>query len=288
MVSPMRHQQTLAHPVSIQGVGLHSGAPAVTRLLPAPAGAGLSFVSADHPGFAALPARFDQVIDTQLATTLGNGQWRVSTVEHLLAALVARGIDNAVIEVSGAEIPVLDGSAALWMSCLEEAGLVAQSSPRRTLVMRRTVEVCAGDRVARLQPADGLQLSATIDFAHPSIGQQQLSVRLENGTFGHELAWARTFGFLEQVEAMHRAGLALGGGLDNAVVYDQQGVVNPDGLRGPHEPVRHKLLDMLGDLALVGMPIEAHFEAIRPGHALNQALVRALFAQPDAWEIVSG
>ena len=258
------------------------------RILPAPAGAGLQFISADQPEVAPLPARYDCVLDTRLATTLGNAQWRVSTVEHLLAALLAEGIDNATIEVSGAEIPVLDGSAAPWVERLQEVGLQEQPSPRRTLVITAPVEVTDGERVARLLPAEGLEVAATIVFDHPGIGHQQLSVELHNGNFSHELAWARTFGFLGEVEALHRMGLALGGGLDNAVVYSADGVVNPGGLRGPDEAVRHKMLDMVGDLALAGVAVQGRFEAIRPGHALNQALVRAVFEAPESWEIIEG
>jgi UDP-3-O-[3-hydroxymyristoyl] N-acetylglucosamine deacetylase len=288
MVTPMRQQHTLRQPIQVSGIGLHGGQDVSVRLLPAPPNAGLSFTAAGQPDIPPLPARYDQVIDTQLATTLGGEHFRVATVEHLLAALLAEGIDNALIEVSGEEIPVLDGSAAPWVEQLRAAGRTAQDTPRRTLVITAPVEVRDGDRCARLVPAEGLEVSATIIFDHPVIGQQQLTVRLENGAFGHELAWARTFGFLGEVEAMHRMGLALGGGLDNAVVYGQDGVMNPDGLRGPDEAVRHKLLDMVGDLALAGVAVQGRFEAIRPGHAMNQALIRALFDSPQSWEMVEG
>ncbi|MDG1478084.1 MAG: UDP-3-O-acyl-N-acetylglucosamine deacetylase [Myxococcota bacterium] len=284
----MRQQHTLSRPIQVSGIGLHSGQDVSVRLLPAPPSAGLSFTAAGKPGSPPLPARYDQVIDTRLATTLGGEHFMVATVEHLLAALLAEGIDNALIEVSGEEIPVLDGSAAPWVEQIRAAGRTTQDALRRTLVITAPVEVCDGDRTARLVPAEGLEVSATIIFDHPAIGQQQLAVRLENGTFGHELAWARTFGFLGEVEAMHRMGLALGGGLENAVVYGQDGVVNPNGLRGPDEAVRHKLLDMVGDLALAGVAVQGRFEAIRPGHALNQALIRALFDSPQSWKMVEG
>ena len=288
MVSPMRHQHTLRSPVQVRGIGLHGGQKVSVRLLPAPPDTGLIFTAADQPDIAPLPARYDQVLDTCLATTLGNSQWKVSTVEHLLAALLTEGIDNTTIEVDGEEIPVLDGSAAPWVEKIREAGRTCQETPRRTLVITTPIEVIDGNREARLLPSAGLEVAATIVFEHPGIGQQQLDLRLHNGTFGHELAWARTFGFLAEVEAMHRMGLALGGGLDNAVIYDQEGVLNPGGLRGPDEAVRHKLLDMIGDLALAGIAVQGRFEAIRPGHALNQALVRALFESPQSWEIVEG
>lgn len=288
MVTPMRHQHTLSRPVQVHGLGLHGGQEVSVQILPAPIDAGVCFTSAQRPDIEPLPARYDQVCDTLLATTLGNKQWRVSTVEHLLAALLAEGIDNAIIAVSGQEIPVLDGSAARWVEELQSAGRTAQDAPRRILVVTAPVEISDGDRSARLLPADVLEVAASIVFDHPSIGHQELSLRLHNGAFSHELAWARTFGFLAEVEMMHRMGLAQGGGLDNAVVYDDTGVMNPDGLRSPDEAVRHKLLDMVGDLALAGVAVQARFEATRPGHALNQAMLKALFDNPSAWEIVNG
>ncbi|MFT5686856.1 MAG: UDP-3-O-[3-hydroxymyristoyl] N-acetylglucosamine deacetylase [Myxococcota bacterium] len=288
MVTPMRRQHTLSRPIHVRGIGLHGGQEVSVRVLPAPPDAGLSFTAAGQPDLSPIPARYDQVVGTQLATTLGDGHFKVATVEHLLAALLAEGVDNAEIEVSGEEIPVLDGSAAPWVEQIRQAGRTEQQAPRRTLVVTAPVEVIDGERIARLVPAEGLEVAATIIFDHPDIGQQQLELRLQNGTFGRELAWARTFGFLAEVEAMHRMGLALGGSLDNAVVYDQDGVVNPDGLRSPDEAVRHKLLDMVGDLALAGVAVQGRFEAIRPGHALNQALVRALFDSPESWEMVEG
>ena len=288
MVTPMRHQHTLSHPVQVHGIGLHGGQEVSVQILPAPIDAGVCFTAADQPELPPLPARYDQVCNTLLATTLGNEQWRVSTVEHLLAALLAEGIDNAEIVVSGQEIPVLDGSAVRWVEELQRAGRTAQSAPRRILVVTAPVEVSDGNRHARLLPADRLEVAASIAFDHPRIGHQELSLSLHNGAFSHELAWARTFGFLAEVEMMHRMGLAQGGGLDNAVVYDDTGVLNPDGLRSPDEAVRHKLLDMVGDLALAGVAVQARFEAVRPGHALNQAMLKTLFANPDAWEIVNG
>ena len=288
MVTPMRHQHTLSRPVQVDGIGLHGGQAVSVQILPAPIDAGVCFTAAGRPDVKPLPARYDQVCDTLLATTLGNNQWRVSTVEHLLAALLAEGIDNAEIAVSGQEIPVLDGSAARWVEELQSAGRTAQDAPRRLLVVTKPVEVADGDRHARLLPADGLEIAASIVFEHPQIGHQELSLRLDNGAFSQELAWARTFGFLAEVEMMHRMGLAQGGGLDNAVVYDATGVLNPSGLRSPDEAVRHKLLDMVGDLALAGVAVQARFEAVRPGHALNQAMLKELFDTPGAWEIVNG
>ncbi|MFT4977294.1 MAG: UDP-3-O-[3-hydroxymyristoyl] N-acetylglucosamine deacetylase [Myxococcota bacterium] len=281
----MRHQHTLKRPVEVAGVGLHSGADVTARLLPAPPNTGVVFHNGDHPDATPIPARYTSVQDTRLATTLGNTTWRVSTVEHLLAALWASGLSNVIIEITGGEVPVLDGSAAPWCAALSEAGRQPQAAARPLLVVTAPVSVRDGARRAELLPGPGLELSARIDFSHPLIGEQALSVELTASRFETELSWARTFGFLSDVEALRAAGLARGGGLNNAVVYDGSGVLNPEGLRGEGEAVRHKLLDMVGDLALTGVDIQGRFRAIRPGHALNLMLVRALFEAPSCWRM---
>jgi len=266
-------------------VGLHSGRDVSVRLLPAPPDTGVVFHNGDQPDSAPIPARYTSVQDTLLATTLGNPGWRVATVEHLLAALWSLGLSNVVIEVSGGEVPVLDGSAAPWLSALSTAGTVRQRGLRPLLVITDTIMVSDGARWARLSPGPVLELSAHIAFDHPRIQEQSLSVCLTAEGFADELSWARTFGFLSDVEALRAAGLARGGGLENAVVYDDDGVVNPEGLRSADEAVRHKLLDMVGDLALTGVDIQGCFAASRPGHALNLRLVQALFAAPGAWRM---
>lgn len=284
----MRQQHTLARAGRRDGVGLHTGAMVGVELRPAAPGSGLCVVRDDVPG--AVPVRADvrAVRATRLGTVLGGAGWQVSTVEHLLAALLAEGVDNAEIGVTGPEVPVLDGSSMGWIELIRAIGLVAQEAPRRQLVLREVVEVQDGPRRARLSPAEALELCAWVRFEHPDIGEQSLTLTLENGTFSHELAWARTFGFLHEVEAMHAAGLGRGGSLDNAVVYGPDGVLNPEGTRAPDEVVRHKLLDMVGDLALVGLPVRARYEAWMPGHALTTALVAALLERPHAWEVVEG
>lgn len=278
-------QHTLRAPLTCQGVGVHSGEVSRVTVRPAAAGAGLRMVRSDAVGAEPGPVHVDAVADSRLATVLAGPGWRVSTVEHLLAALVASGVDNALIEVEGGEIPVLDGSAAPWMALLAEAGLVALPARRRVIVVCEPVEVRSGDRVARLLPAPRLALSAQIAFPHPRIGRQTFEISLDAETFSRELAWARTFSLLEGVEAMRAAGFARGGSLENALVYGEEDVLNPEGARAPDEPVRHKLLDMVGDVALAGMPLCARFEAELPGHALSAALLRTLFARPDAYRV---
>lgn len=278
-------QHTLRAPVTCQGIGVHSGDATRVQLVPADPDTGLRLVRADVAGAEAAPVHVDAVADSRLATVLAGPGWRVSTVEHLLAALVATGVDNAEIRVHGAEIPVLDGSATPWMELLSVVGLVSQPAPRRVIVVKQPVEVRSGPRVARLLPADRLELAARIDYPHPRIGAQSLTVPLTAASFATEIAWARTFGFLHEVEAMRAAGFARGGSMENAVVYDQHGVLNPEGARAEDEPVRHKVLDMVGDLALAGRPVRARFESELPGHALSAALLRALFSRPDAYSV---
>lgn len=284
--SGTRSQSTLARAVHIQGVGLHSGATVRVGILPAPVGAGLQFARVDLQGSPTVPAHCTWVADTQMATTLARGPARVSTGEHLLAALVSLGIDNARIEVDGPEIPILDGSAQDWLDLLDTAERVDQGERPLTIVVRRLVEVTNGDRHVRLTPADALEIGATIQFPHPAIGEQSLSLTLTAKTFRSELAWARTFGFLDQVEWLRARGLARGGTLENAVVYDAQGIVNPEGARAPDEPVRHKVMDLVGDVALLGGRLQGRLEAVRPGHGMTLALMQALLADPDAYEIV--
>ena len=283
MVSPMRHQHTLGQAITVHGTGLHTGRAVTVQLLPAAADTGIIFQSRDHPDAAPIPARYTSVLDTRLATTLGNADWRVSTVEHLLAALWVSELSNVIISVSGGEVPVLDGSAAPWLEALSSSGRIRQSAPRPVLSITKPVAVRDGARWARLSAGPELWLSAQITFDHPRILHQALSLSLTAESFRTELSWARTFGFLSDVEALHAAGLARGGGLENAVIYDTEDVLNPEGLRRADEAIRHKLLDMVGDLALAGVDIQGRFEASRPGHALNLRLLQKLFDSSDHW-----
>jgi len=276
-------QATIATAVAASGVGLHSGRPARVTLRPAPENHGVVFYRMDLPEIPSVPARFENVVNTMLATTLGAGDATVATVEHLVAALAGSRLDNVRVEVHGPELPIMDGSARPWMALLETAGREQQAAAAPRVVIRKPVEVRDGARFARLLPSDTLQISATIDFSHPLIGRQSMETPLTNGEFGRELAWARTFGFEAQVEAMHDAGLGLGGSLENAVIYGEDEILNPEGLRAPDEAIRHKLLDIVGDLGLLGARLQGRLEAERPGHAITLELLKALLGAPDAY-----
>ena len=279
-------QHTVAAPAVCRGVGVHSGRAATVSVRPAPAGAGLLFVRTDLND-ARVPVSAEAVVDTRLHTVLGapQGDARVSTVEHLLAALAIAGVDNATIEVDGAEIPIMDGSAQPFLLALDRAGLCAQSQPRRWIEVIERVEVIDGDKRATLSPAagPGLVLDVEIAFASAAVGRQHLALTADEATARRELAPARTFGFLADVEALRAQGLAQGAGLHNAVAIDGDRVVNPEGLRFADEFVRHKMLDALGDLYVLGAPLIGRYEGVRPGHALNNALARALAETPCAW-----
>jgi UDP-3-O-[3-hydroxymyristoyl] N-acetylglucosamine deacetylase len=282
-------QRTIAEKVGCAGVGLHSGATVELTLNPARAGSGIVFERVDLAHPVAIQARPESVRSTCYATTLGRGDATVSTVEHLLAALYGMGIDNARIEVRGPEIPVMDGSAASFAYLIRQAGVFEQDLPRRVLRVRRPIELRDGARRIRVEPARSLRVSYSVDFAHPVVGRQALSdVELVNGSFEAEVCRARTFGFLQEVEALWRSGLARGGSLENTVVLDDGGVMNPEGLRFPDEFVRHKALDLIGDLALLGMPLAGHVIVERGGHALHQRLVAELARRADAWADAPG
>jgi UDP-3-O-[3-hydroxymyristoyl] N-acetylglucosamine deacetylase len=279
-------QRTLKQRASLEGVGLHSGAKVRVTVAPSPADTGIVFERMDLTPRVEIPAIFERVVDTTLNTSLGVGDVRVGTVEHLLAALVGCGIDNARIEVHGPEVPILDGSAAPFVQLVQEAGIHEQRATRRYLLVSRPVVVQDGDKSARLLPARNFSISYTIDFKHPLISDQRYRVDLTERAFQREIARARTFGFKRDVERLHKAGLARGGSLENAVVVDDFHILNPEGLRFPDEFVRHKILDAIGDLALLGMPVIGHFEAVKSGHALNYALVRKALTEPGLCEVV--
>lgn len=254
----------------MHGIGLHTGKAAAVRVSPASEGAGRVFVV----GGVDIPAVLDAVVDTRLATTLGRGEARVMMVEHLLAALHAAGVDNARIEVDGPEVPVLDGSAHTWVSALAHAGLSAQAAPCPPLTITQMIRVESGDAWAELHPAAGFEVDVTIDFPHPHIGRQSWK-GLVTGAHFHRIAAARTFGFRADAERLWASGLARGASLDNTVVYDDNGVMNPGGLRSADEAVRHKALDAVGDAALLGSPIIGRLCGYKAGHALHRALFEA-------------
>jgi len=276
-------QRTFRQRASIDGIGLHSGAKVRLTLAPAPPYAGIVFTSEGVE----IPALAENVVDTRLNTSLGRGNVRIGTIEHVLAALAGCGIDNAFVEVEGPEVPILDGSSAPFVQLIQEAGIHEQQrTTRRFLLVRKPVVVSDGDKSAKLVPCRAFQITYTIDFQHPLISDQKYGLEISERSFQKEIARARTFGFKRDVEKLHAAGLARGGSLDNAVVVDDFHILNPDGLRFADEFVRHKILDAVGDLALVGMPVMAHFVAVKSGHALNHTLVRKALATPDAVLVV--
>ena len=289
-------RRTLKAPIGCVGIGLHSGTRVSLRLVPALAGTGIVFRRTDLD--TDIPARFDHVADTRLCTVLsehadGTGA-RIATVEHVMAALAGAGVHDAIIEVDGPETPVLDGSAANFLFLLDCAGLAPAEGPAAgyaapyAIEVLRAVRVAEGDGFAELTPNRdaAFDMVLSIDFPASAIGRQALSLRFSSVSFRAELARARTFTLLSEIEALRRAGLALGGSLDNAVVVDGAQVLNPSGLRAPDEFVRHKLLDAVGDLALAGAPLRGRFKGHRSGHALNNRLLRALFADAANWRAV--
>ncbi len=257
------------------------------NLCPAPANAGIQFRRTDVGTDDIVSAHFENVVDTQLGTTIANKAGvRVLTVEHLMAAFAGCGIDNAIVEINNEEVPIMDGSAAPFVFLIECAGVRELMSPRKVVRIKRPVRVGDKDRHATLHPADGFEVDLEIDFTSAAIGRQRHSLRMVNGAFKSELCRARTFGFLKDVEMMQSMGLALGGSLDNAIVIDGDVVLNDDGLRYRDEFVRHKLLDVVGDLATAGLAIEGRFEGAKTGHSLNNELLNAVFADPANYEIV--
>lgn len=282
------HQTTIKQSVSCKGIGLHSGVDAELTLRPAPAGHGVVFRRVDVDDADALvPAHFALVASAAYGTTLRNAAGvEVRTVEHLMAALAAAGVDNVLVEIDGIEIPIMDGSSAAFVALIEAAGLQSQAATRHYVRVLRPVEVVDGDKVARLLPHDGFQIDCDIVFEAAAIARQRFVFDVRGEAFKAEVARARTFTQAKDIEALRAHGLALGGSLDNAVVVDGGDVLNPEGLRFADECVRHKALDVLGDLALAGMPLLGRFEGVKMGHAMNNKVLRALFADPSAYDIV--
>jgi UDP-3-O-[3-hydroxymyristoyl] N-acetylglucosamine deacetylase len=281
-------QKTLRQRIGCTGIGLHTGKKVRLELAPAEAGSGIWFRRVDRPGAPAIAARWDMVSDTQLCTTLAGDGITVMTVEHLMAALAGMGVDNAVIELDGPEVPAMDGSSAPFVFLIECAGLDEQPAPRRYIEVLRPIRVSDNDARAALTPSDGFSIGFDIDFRAAAIGRQRAFFDGGVESFKAALSEARTFGMAEEVEHLKSRGLALGGSLDNAVVVSGERVLNAGGLRYADEFVRHKMLDSLGDLALAGAPILGHFHGSRSGHALNNRLLQAMFADERAWRLVDG
>jgi len=278
-------QTTLATPVETSGIGLHTAVPVHLRLLPAPPDTGYLFVRTDLGGFE-LPASVECVANCSYATTLMHTGVMLSTVEHLLAALRGSLVDNVFIEIDNLELPIMDGSAEVFIEMIERAGIVKQTLARRVLQVREKVSVEQGDRRISIEPAETYEINCLINFAHPLIGTQRFNFELTEGAFGREIAAARTFGFTEEIEALRRANLIRGGSLDNAIVLTPDGMLNTNGLRWPDEFVRHKILDIIGDLSLLGMPFLGRVTAERSGHLLHTALMSKLLRKRSSWEIV--
>ena len=289
----MLKQRTLKSLTHAVGVGLHSGQKVEITLRPAQPDTGIVFRRVDLPEPVDLPVSATAITDTRLATTLSNGAVKVHTVEHLMSACSGLGVDNLYVDITAEEVPILDGSAASFVYLLQSAGIVQQEAPRRFIRLKQRIEVREGsgasEKWARLEPCHGFKLRFEIDFKHPAVDStgQCVEFDLSSGLYARDIARARTFGFTRDVEMMRANGLALGGGLDNAIVMDDYKVLNADGLRYDDEFVKHKILDAMGDLYVLGKPLLASYSAFRSGHALNNQLLRALLAAPARWEQVS-
>jgi UDP-3-O-[3-hydroxymyristoyl] N-acetylglucosamine deacetylase len=289
----MFQQRTIKNLVKTTGVGLHSGRRVELTLRPAAPDTGIIFHRVDLPEVVDLPAQAAMVSDTRMASVLQVGHVRVSTVEHLMSALAGLGIDNLHVDLTAEEVPIMDGSAATFVYLLRSAGLQEQARPKQFLRVLKTIEVRDGEghhaKWARLEPHDGFSLAFSIDFKHPAIDSTASFAEIDFATKSYikEIARARTFGFVNEVETLRSMGLARGGSLDNAIVMDEYRVLNTDGLRYDDEFVKHKILDAVGDLYLIGKPLVARYVACKSGHALNNQLARELLAQQDAWELVT-
>ncbi len=289
----MLKQRTLQSLTKAVGVGLHSGQRVELTLRPAQPDTGIVFRRVDLPQPVDIPITATAVTDTRLASTISNGGAKVFTVEHLMSACAGLGIDNLYIDITAEEVPILDGSASSFVFLLQSAGIVEQNAPKRFIRVLKTVEVREGEganaKWARLEPHHGYKLSFEIDFRHPAVDSTGQSVvfDMDVNDYTRDIARARTFGFTRDVEMMRANGLALGGGLDNAIVMDDYKVLNSDGLRYDDEFVKHKILDAMGDLFLIGKPLLASYVAFRSGHAMNNLLLRELLSQPDAYEVVT-
>ncbi len=282
----VEYQTTLQAPVICAGIGVHSGVRARMVIKPAPVNTGIRFRRTDLSIGSDIPARGDAVTEVQLGTTLTNQDGEsIATVEHFLAACAGMGVDNLVVEIDGPEVPIMDGSSAVFCELFYNAGIQEQTALRRRIRILEEIKVEDGVKWACLSPSKDkvLTLKAKIEFQTKAIGTQQMAMRLMPGLFARDIAFARTFGFARDVEALKAMGLARGGSLDNAVVIDGDDVINPEGLRSDDEFIRHKLLDAVGDLMLAGAPIAGIYAAHQPGHAMNNKLVRALFEHPEAW-----
>lgn len=279
-------QKTLAATIETNGIGLHSGVTVNLKLAPAPPNSGYIFVRNDLDDFE-IPASIEYVSHCNYATTLMKNGVVLSTTEHLLAALRGAGLDNVFINVDNIEMPIMDGSSAIFLDQIEKAGIVEQDAPRRFLQICKKVEIEQDNKKMSVEPAQSYDVECFIDFPHRLIGRQTYNFTLSNGSFGREISRARTFGFTKEIEVLRKMNLALGGSLENAIVLDENEMLNPMPLRYENEFVRHKTLDIIGDFALLGMPILGKIRAHRSGHALHAALMSKLLKTNGAWEIIT-
>lgn len=285
----MIRQRTLKNEIRATGVGLHTGKKVLLTLRPAPVDSGIVFRRVDLDPVVEIKAKAENVGDTTLSTTLVSGDVRISTVEHLLSALAGLGIDNAIVEVSADEVPIMDGSAGPFVFLIQSAGIQEQKAPKRFIRIKKTVTVSEGDKTASFRPFDGFKVSFAIDFDHPVFRDRSLraSVDFSSTSFVKEVARARTFGFMHEIEYLRSKGLAKGGSVNNAIVIDKYRVLNEEGLRYEDEFVKHKVLDAIGDLYLLGYSLIGEFDAFKSGHGLNNKSIRELMLQKDAWEMVT-
>ena len=285
----MIRQRTLKNVIRATGVGLHTGEKIYLTLRPAPVDVGIVFRRIDFDPVVEIPARAENVGDTRLSTTLVQGDVRISTVEHLLSAMAGLGVDNAFIDLSAAEVPIMDGSAGPFVFLIQSAGVQEQEAPKRFIRIKHSVMVEDEDKWARFDPFDGFKVSFTIDFDHPAFQgrAKESSIDFSTTSFVKEVSRARTFGFMRDIEALRAKNLALGGSMENAVVVDDYRILNDDGLRYEDEFVKHKVLDAIGDLYLLGRSLIGAFSGYKSGHALNNQLLRALVADESAWELVT-
>jgi UDP-3-O-[3-hydroxymyristoyl] N-acetylglucosamine deacetylase len=289
----MLAQRTLKSLTKAVGVGLHSGQRVELTLRPAAANTGIVFRRVDLPEPVEIVVSAEAVTDTRLASTISNGGVKVHTIEHLMSAAAGLGLDNLYVDITAEEVPILDGSSASFVYLLQSAGIVMQKAPKRFIRVTQPVEVREGEgpslKWARLDPFHGYKLAFEIEFDHPVVNSsgQRVEFDISSGTYAREIARARTFGFTRDLEMMRSHGLAMGGGLDNAIVMDDFKVLNAGGLRYQDEFVKHKILDAMGDLYVIGKPLLAAYSAFRSGHAMNNQLLRALLARPDAYEVVT-
>lgn len=279
------YQRTIARPINFTGMGLHLGKKVNVTIRPADVDKGVVFIRTDIPDRIEIKADVANVIDTQFATTLGYNGVKISTVEHLLAAFMGLGIDNALIEIDSSEVPIMDGSASPFVYLLRSAGIESQNKLKKFLVIKKPIKVSEGDKKTVLAPFRGLKVTYTVDFEHHLISNQSYAVEFSNGVFERKICRARTFGFLKDVEVLRANGLAKGGSLDNTIVLGDFRIINEDGLRFPDEFVRHKILDSVGDLSLLGVPVIGHFIAYKSGHTLNHRLMKKVISSKKSWKL---